>query len=206
MSKKPRSRHSLVKDWHLWSDVTRTVEPLTSTAPFNPDDFIDPKQQADLVSSAARKVRQDTKRQDAKKEVKPKSPTAPSYTPPISKPKNRFDKIIEPGMHKRVVRGHVAIDGTIDLHGLRQHEAHAALVRFINARFDRGDRTLLVITGKGIKTSREGDIQERGVLRHMLPRWLHEAALSPMISGWQTAAQGHGGEGAYYVRLRRPDK
>ena len=34
---------------------------------------------------------------------------------------------------------------------MRQAEAHAALTRFVHARAARGDRTLLVITGKGLK-------------------------------------------------------
>ena len=44
---------------------------------------------------------------------------------------------------------------------------------------------------------------ERGVLRTMLPVWLNEPSLAPMVSGWSVAARGHGGEGAWYVRLRR---
>ena len=97
------------------------------------------------------------------------------------------------------------IDGTIDLHGMRQVEAHAALTRFVRARAARGDRTILVITGKGLK--QVGDdaavLVERGVLRAMLPLWLSAPELAPLVAGWDAAAQGHGGEGAFYVRLRR---
>ncbi len=112
---------------------------------------------------------------------------------------------IEPNLKQRVQRGRVEIDGTIDLHGMRQVEAHAALTRFIHARSARGDRTLLVITGKGLK--KLGDdaavIIERGVLRAMLPIWLSEPKLAPLVAGWDVAAQHHGGDGAFYVRLRR---
>jgi DNA-nicking Smr family endonuclease len=103
------------------------------------------------------------------------------------------------------MRGQIEIDGTLDLHGMRQAEAHRALGRFVAARSARGDRTILVITGKGLKKV-DGDaarIIEKGVLRAMLPVWLSEPALAPMIAGWSPAAQGHGGEGAFYVRLRR---
>jgi DNA-nicking Smr family endonuclease len=37
----------------------------------------------------------------------------------------------------------------------------------------------------------------------MLPMWLAEPALAPYVAGFDIAAQGHGGEGAFYVRLRR---
>ena len=70
----------------------------------------------------------------------------------------------------------------------------------------RGDRTLLVITGKGLKKTDDLRILDRGVLRAMLPIWLAEPALAPYIAGYDSAAQGHGGEGAFYVRLRRVAK
>ncbi len=107
-------------------------------------------------------------------------------------------------MHRRVRRGQVPIDADIDLHGMRQHEARAALSRFILARAARGNRTVLVITGKGLKKTGYGALSEQGVLRHLLPRWLNEADLKPFIAGWEVSARHHGGEGAFYVRLRVP--
>ncbi|MCF6302619.1 MAG: Smr/MutS family protein, partial [Devosiaceae bacterium] len=65
------------------------------------------------------------------------------------------------------------------------------------------DRTLLIITGKGLKKTGFGQIEQRGVLRHMLPVWLKEPQLAPLIAGFETSARHHGGEGAYYVRLKR---
>lgn len=130
--------------------------------------------------------------------------TMPSYQPqgmPGPTPSGR----IEPKLRRRLGRGRVAIDGTLDLHGLHQDEARAALGRFVLARAERGDRTVLVITGKGLKKL-NGDptaIVERGVLRTMLPIWLNAAELKPYVIGWDQAAQAHGGEGAWYVRLRR---
>ena len=116
--------------------------------------------------------------------------------------------MIEPKLRKRLGRGRVTIDGTLDLHGMRQDEAYAALTRYLSARSARGDRTLLVITGKGLKKV-NGDpttIVERGVLRTMLPIWLSSPELLPLVAGWDQSAQGHGGEGAWYVRLRRREQ
>ena len=88
---------------------------------------------------------------------------------------------------------------------MTQIEARGALHRFIQARWARGDRTVLVITGKGKQTNDDfiAAMTERGVLRTMLPIWLSEPSLAPLVSGWSAAARGHGGEGAWYVRLRR---
>jgi DNA-nicking Smr family endonuclease len=91
---------------------------------------------------------------------------------------------------------------------MRQDEAYGALARFIHARSARGDRTILVITGKGLKKL-NGDptnIVERGVLRTMLPIWLSSPDLLQLVAGWDQAAQPHGGEGAWYVRLRRQER
>ena len=110
-----------------------------------------------------------------------------------------------PAIRRKVGRGRIEIDSRIDLHGMTQTEARSALHHFIHARFGRGDRTVLVITGKGVKTDNDyiAAMTERGVLRTMLPIWLNEPGLAPMVSGWSVAARGHGGEGAWYVRLRR---
>jgi DNA-nicking Smr family endonuclease len=113
---------------------------------------------------------------------------------------------IEPNHRHRLVRGRVEIDGRLDLHGMRQDEAHRALTRVLHARAGRGDRTVLVITGKGLARRDVHDaavIVERGVLRAMLPVWLGAPDLAPLVAGWDAAHQSHGGEGAFYVRLRR---
>ncbi len=106
-------------------------------------------------------------------------------------------------MHKRLRRGQLPIEARLDLHGLHQDQARRELLAFIQTRAGRGDRTILVITGKGLKKTGYGALAERGVLRHMLPRWLNEPDIKPLIAGWEISARCHGGEGAFYVRLKR---
>lgn len=106
-------------------------------------------------------------------------------------------------MHKRLRRGQLPIEASVDLHGLHQVQARRVLFDFIQIRAGRGDRTILVITGKGLKKTGYGALAERGVLRHMLPRWLNEPEIKPLIAGWEVSARQHGGEGAFYVRLKR---
>lgn len=101
-------------------------------------------------------------------------------------------------MRARVARGKEAIDGSLDLHGLTQSEAHAALLRFLRAATTRDARLVLVITGKGGRG--EG---ERGVLRRHVPQWLSMPEFRAFIVGFEEAHIAHGGEGALYVRVRR---
>ena len=91
--------------------------------------------------------------------------------------------------------GDVEIDARIDLHGMTQVEAHHALARFMATSVRRGDRMLLVITGKG----KMGN----GVLRHHLPMWLEALPEASMIAKLRHASVKHGGEGAVYVMLRK---
>ncbi len=37
----------------------------------------------------------------------------------------------------------------------------------------------------------------------MLPIWLNSPEFTPLVAGWDQSAQQHGGEGAWYVRLKR---
>jgi DNA-nicking Smr family endonuclease len=68
---------------------------------------------------------------------------------------------------------------------------------------------VLVITGKGAGRERtpaafaEREREDIGVLRRSVPRWLAEAPLRGLVISYQTAAPRHGGDGAFYVLLRR---
>lgn len=94
-----------------------------------------------------------------------------------------------------IAKGRTGIDSRIDLHGMTLAQAHVALIGFLRAAQARGDRLVLVITGKG----RGGD----GALRRQVPHWIAAAPVAGMVVASGTAAPAHGGEGALYVRLRR---
>ena len=95
----------------------------------------------------------------------------------------------------------VLIDYGVDLHGMFRDEAYPELVAFILNAQSAGKRLVLVITGKG----REGDdwTGGRGVLRRQVPQWLQLPPLGPAVLEVRPAHLKHGGDGAYYVYLRR---
>lgn len=121
-------------------------------------------------------------------------PPAPKPLPPLAPLERRLRMALK--------RGTESIEGVIDLHGMRQDEAHAALISFLHRAQQRGARLLLVVTGKG-GGGVAADGHERGVLRRVVPHWLRLPELRPLVLGFEEAAQGHGGAGALYVRLRR---
>ncbi len=108
---------------------------------------------------------------------------------------------------ERLRRGQINIDGRLDLHGHTQADAHRALHVFITASYRAGRRCVLVITGKGgPRDDVDGGFmpdRDSGVLRRNLPRWLGEGAVRQLVLRIETARPQHGGEGAYYVLLRR---
>ena len=194
MSKRDPKR--LPHDFHLWTAVSETVEPLRRKR------LLKQHAPAPLPLPPDTAPLPDIRRPPQK--LPPRQPFLPPYQAPVQLPAAP-ERGVDPATHRKVRRGRIDIDGRIDLHGMTQGEAREALHRFITTRAARGDRTLLVITGKGARTDDDyiAAMSERGVLRTMLPVWLNEPGLARYVSGWSVAARGHGGEGAWYVRLRR---
>ncbi len=102
-------------------------------------------------------------------------------------------------LKKRVGRGKETIDGRLDLHGLTQSQAHAALLHFLRSASARGARLVLVITGKGARAGQG----ERGVLKRAVPQWLSLPEFRAFVIGYEEAQVAHGGEGALYIGIRR---
>ena len=113
---------------------------------------------------------------------------------------------------RQISSGRRAIEARLDLHGMRQAEAHVALKGFLARCCAAGMQHVLVITGKGRINNNyqdDGDLldlferREPGVLRRLTPLWLAEPGLRSMVIGYTEAPRNHGGDGALYIRLRR---
>jgi DNA-nicking Smr family endonuclease len=167
------SRRLTREDRDLWAKVGESVRPLRPRAP-------DPAEKK--VPSAPEPA---TEALSPKVPPAPRAPAAPTAS-------------LDPKLRRRLSRGLAEVDGIIDLHGMRQERAHASLLGFLRRAQLRGDRVLLVITGKG-REAGEG----RGVLRQAVPLWFGAAEFRTLVAGYEPAGRRHGGEGALYVRLRR---
>ncbi len=120
------------------------------------------------------------------------TPSTPRSAPSLSD--------IDYKTRKKLRRGRLDVDAKLDLHGMRQSEAHHALVAFLRRAQGNGAKVAIVVTGKG-QSSDAG-----GVLRRMAPLWLQSPNLRDVVVGFGEASRNHGGEGALYVRIRRMDK
>ena len=120
-------------------------------------------------------------------------PTADATRPARLDPHHPVD--IDRRTWQRLRRGSYPIDARLDLHGLSQPQAHQRLTAFLAHCQARGNRCVLVITGRGLRHG--------GTLRAMTPRWLDEAPNRVQVIAFAQAQQLHGGDGALYVLLRR---
>lgn len=175
-------------DSDLWQKMANTVKrkPSSRAHPQDADLAPRPFKQKQPRSASAKK-KQITVPSSAK--LKPKSAIQPADL--------RLGQRagIDRSSTKRLTQGRYEIDDTLDLHGMTQAAAHAKLRQFIVQAANRGDRTVLVITGKGAAG--------QGVLRQQVPIWLKEQDLSPYVIAIAQASGKDGGGGALYIRLRR---
>jgi DNA-nicking Smr family endonuclease len=167
-------------DLALWREVARSIKPLPGRAPIAPEpaEALPPTPQPPPMAIPAASP------------TRPATPKPPPLAP------------LERRLRTQLRRGQQAVEAVIDLHGMRQDEAHLALRAFLRREQGRGCKLARVVTGKGAA----GDSlfgEERGVLRRMVPHWLRLADLRPLVVGFEEAEQRHGGSGALYVRLRR---
>ena len=100
----------------------------------------------------------------------------------------------------RLQRGEMAVEVEVDLHGMDAGQAREA-VRGVVARAQRaGQRCLLVIHGRGLRSP------AGPVLKQALPGWLTEPPLDRQVLAFTSAGAGHGDTGATLVLLRRGDR
>jgi DNA-nicking Smr family endonuclease len=129
--------------------------------------------------------------------LKTKPALAEAGVKPVKKPSGQHQPLERP-VKRKLSKGRLQLEARIDLHGLFQSEAHALLHGFILRAHERGLRHVLVITGKGSSLGSEG------ALKRAVPMWFSKPEFRHLISSYETSAQNHGGEGAYYVRLSKP--
>jgi DNA-nicking Smr family endonuclease len=165
----------------VWRSVVRDVKPLGGRSV--EDEPADPAPVATVAAPAP---------------AAPAEPLPPARLP-VRAPLPSLAPGRAPGLDRRSAErlkgGEMQIDGRLDLHGMTQDAAHANLLAFVGRAFDAGRRCVLVITGKG----RGGE----GVLRSQVPRWLNQSPVRERILGFTPAQPRHGGDGAFYVLVKR---
>lgn len=171
-------------DRALWERLTKGVKPLRGR-PASPA----PEPPAKPFTSSS------------EKKAAPQRPVVTRPKPALAPPPAPLEVGRTTGVDRRTAerfrRGQLPIDATLDLHGLRQDAAYARLTRFLDHALAQGLRVLLVVTGKGLGKA------EGGVLRRALPLWLEDSGHRRSLLAIAPARPQHGGDGAFYLLLRR---
>ena len=194
------SKRKLSKDEQdLWQQVAKTTDPLRSLRP-------DPAPKPLPAKPNKRPIK------GAKPPLEPFALGAKSrlstpgnnLAPTLSERLAEDPVVMDQKAFQRLKRGRLFPEARIDLHGMTLDQAHPALTGFVLRSYGEGKRLILVITGKGKARDDGGPIPVRfGVLKHQVPQWLRMAPLGNVVMQVTQAHQKHGGEGAYYVYLRR---
>ena len=162
----------------LWAKVIATVRPLhpQAAAADDPQPVVEPK-------------------------------TATKAATPISKPASRgpapgpkAGETLDASWDRRLSRGLVQPDLTVDLHGHNLDSAYTLLDRSLERAVSSGARVLLLITGK--PPAGEPPVA-RGRIRAAVGDWLGASRHAGDIAAVRGAHPRHGGMGALYIVLRR---
>ena len=177
----------------LWARVMETVRPLRAAiVPARP---APPPPTMDAVfheTPGAPKVR-----------VKGRVPPLRQPAPPPVAAKKGPGETLDGGWDKRLSRGSVMPDSSLDLHGHTLSSAHALLDQGLGRAIARGDRVLLLVTGKPPRPESERP-HARGAIRAASSDWLGASRHADSIAAIRNAHPRHGGQGALYIVFRRP--
>jgi DNA-nicking Smr family endonuclease len=169
----------------LWAKVIATVRPLHQArpepvAPAEPPPA--PKREPKLKGRVA------PLRAEAAKPVPPKPHEAAT---------------LDGGWDRRLSRGLIQPDLSVDLHGHTLNAAYHLLDARLEQAIAAGARVLLLITGKPPRPESERP-HARGAIRAAVGDWLASSRHADRIAAVRTAHPRHGGSGALYIVLRRP--
>jgi DNA-nicking Smr family endonuclease len=98
---------------------------------------------------------------------------------------------------RRLRQGKIPVELRIDLHGLDETEARAAVRGALTRALGAGLRCLAVIHGRGLRSA------GGPVLKEALPVWLAEPPHGRRVLAFTTAPPAQGGPGATLVWLRK---
>ena len=180
----------------LWARVARTVEPLEGRKhPPRQGEGDQPK--ADGAASRPGTAPKAKALRAAPSRRPPSRPVEDTKQRPLDR------HGLDAGWDKKLGRGLVYPDFTLDLHGCSLDAAHSRLLHGLSQAKAMGARLVLVITGKPRPADSADRGSSRGAIRAKVVDWLAASDLAFDIAAIRSAHRRHGGPGALYVVLKR---
>lgn len=182
-----RGRHLSAEEQAIWARVARTARPL-------------PGRETPFATGAV--VPELPALESPAKPVVHHRPNLPLRATRVPEARPRADTL-DGSWDKRIQKGDLQPDVSIDLHGETLATAHVRLNRGLDAAIRRGDRVVLLVTGKPAVDNPRLPPTSRGVIRASIADWLAASHFSDRIAAIRNAHPRHGGAGALYIILRR---
>lgn len=113
------------------------------------------------------------------------------------------DRGLDSTWDRRLARGTLVPDFTLDLHGHTLASAHARLDHGLTQAKALGARVVLLVTGRPRSAEAADRGERRGAIRAKVLDWLAAGPHGSSIAAIRTAHRRHGGEGALYLVLKR---
>ncbi len=174
----------------LWQALARTVRPLRRIAPKAAPTLAEPAPPVPAAKEPRVRGRVPPLRR-----AEPAPPPRPAPVP-----------VLDSSWEKKIRGGRLVPELSVDLHGLNLAAAHLRLERLIAEAVAQDMRVLLIVTGKP-RASRPlpGETGKRGAIRAEIGDWLARSPHASRIASVRAAHPRHGGDGALYIILRRPE-
>lgn len=187
----PRGGRRLTpEEEELWRRVADTIEPLEPRRKVEPT--IPPPPVAEAPPLPPKRIKG--------RVPPPLPPVAPPLAP--TRPLDRHG--LDGGWDKRLGKGQVAPDFTLDLHGANLEGAYQRLEHGLALALAQGARVVLLITGRARPAPGPMDRgSQRGAIRAKFLDWLVHGSHSSRIAAVRAAHPRHGGAGAVYIILKR---
>jgi DNA-nicking Smr family endonuclease len=168
-------------------------------------EYIITEDDVDLLNFTYSSVRPLSKKPLELQDYKPKEKLSNIHIPNIRNNDTGIDAFdigssggLKRSEQRKMDSGRFSPDITLDLHGMTLNEAFKALEKAIISAYENQNRLLLVITGKG-----RNSVLGSGALKRELPHWLSLSHIASKIIRASNAAPKDGGDGAFYILIKR---
>lgn len=180
----------------LWARVAKSVTPLHDSPRHGEGDHAKHGGGAGAFGQSVAKTRPASR-------PPPPPDQRPAGPPPRAREDLRGPHGLDSGWERKLSRGLVHPDFTLDLHGASLDAAHSRLLHGLSQAKAMGARLVLLITGKPRPVEAGERGQRRGAIRAKVIDWLAASDHALDIAAIRGAHRRHGGPGALYIVLKR---
>lgn len=192
MMRRP-GRRLTADEAEIWAQVARTVTPLEKRRPVATPAAPAPAPVKTVVLPSA----------PPPKKVKGRIPPPLPPKPVVQAPKADAPLHLDGSWEKRISKGTLVPDFSLDLHGSNLDQAYVRLMHGLTQAKAMGARVVLIVTGKPRPVDAMDRGTARGAIRAKITDWLAASDHAHDIVAIRGAHRRHGGQGAIYVVLRK---